>query len=83
MWCKNMKISEFKKITIGNYFYFEKFFKNGYSICIEPCLNGFDVGLYQNKILIGEKICTNCTNSNKENALEKALNIAKIKSLII
>lgn len=31
---------------------------DGYEICIEPCMSGWDVALYQNGEIVGDKICT-------------------------
>lgn len=40
--------------------YFSHILDDGYEISLEPCFNGFDVGIYTpQKELVGEKVCTN------------------------
>lgn len=53
---------------------------NQFKICLEPCLSGYDVGLYdlQNSLLI-PKVCTNIANfglKHRGDALYKAVRIA-------
>ena len=51
-----------------------------YEICLEKCLNGFDVALYLNSFLVGDKVCTNISNlSNQTLIKEEALRIANKK----
>lgn len=52
-------------------------------ICLEPCLNGFDVAIYENQSLLEPKVCTNIEKYNAWSrdssiaALSKALSLAK------
>lgn len=57
---------DFKKF-VGDihYFYYFEYNNLGYEVTLEPCLNGFDVALYNRDIrarryeLVTEKFCTN------------------------
>jgi hypothetical protein len=58
----------------------------GYEICIEPCMNGYDVALYdQSRDLVGNKICTKIDPESMDRvtfylfACRKALKIADKK----
>lgn len=52
-------------------------------ICLEPCLNGFDVAIYENQSLLEPKVCTDIENYNAWSrnssiaALSKALSLAE------
>jgi len=71
--------------------YFSYVFGDGRELCLEACLNGYDIALYdKDKILIGDKICTNIAGMMEAQimpgfsirtgeALEKALEIANKK----
>lgn len=80
-----------KKLTAKNFEYAENSgivyltYKSGsFEICLEPCLNGFCVGLYDdNQELLKPKACTNIdlvSMADKTNALgeplEKAMTLA-------
>jgi hypothetical protein len=57
-----------EKLTIGNFtrlgmagsfqHYFTYLDENGYEVCLESCLNGYDVAIYKDKELLVEKQCT-------------------------
>ena len=90
-----------KKLTIGNFkregpqgsfvHYFSHILEDGREVCLESCLNGYDVAIYdKNKNLIGKKECTNIEgmmemqimpgfSMGTSEALEKALKIANKK----
>ena len=76
---KKLKISDFERYgvegTFGHYFSYKE---GKYEICLEMCLNGYDVGLYIYESLIQDKICTNLEMGTKRTyeALNKALKIA-------
>lgn len=55
---KVLKFKDFK--NEGNYFSYES---GEHEVTLEPCLNGFCVGLYRNKILETPKKCTNLAGS--------------------
>lgn len=49
------------------------------SVCIEPCLSGFDVALYYQGDIVGNKRCTNINvvdEATQNKAIVTALNIA-------
>jgi len=60
-----------KKLTIGSFtrkgaqgsfgHYFSHILPDGKEVCLEACLNGYDVAIYDKEggNLIGEKTCTN------------------------
>jgi len=55
----NLKREDFSKIVIkglGMKSYFRAMF-HGFEIALEPCMNGFDVGIYRNEEMIGNKEC--------------------------
>jgi hypothetical protein len=56
---KPLSPTDFKKITLeGGYSYFSYKHPN-FEICLEPCLNGFDVAIYSNEQeLLDSKQCT-------------------------
>lgn len=75
-----LNITDFdtKKITKDLY-YFEHRDAVGRSVCIEPCLSGYDVGLYYHGDLMVAKRCTNIhviDELTNNDALVKALRIA-------
>ena len=83
---KKLTPADFKRIQIENtnLGYLSHTLPAGEEVCLESCLNGFDVAVYnKNKNLIGEKTCTNLNPINIILALNKALEIAnqKIKDL--
>lgn len=41
--------TEFKYIPINDYDGYYSYRGDGYELCLEPCLNGFDVGLYSHE----------------------------------
>lgn len=38
---------------------YQHYTHDGYEVCIEPCLNGFDIAIYKDMNLQVSKICTN------------------------
>lgn len=58
-----------KKLTLGNFkregsqgsfrHCFTYTDTNGFEVCLESCLNGYDVAIYKNKELLMDKQCTN------------------------
>ena len=91
-----------KKLTLGSFkreglqgsfgHYFSHIMEDGKEVCLESCLNGYCVGLYDKKggNLIGEKICTKIDGMLESQiisgfsimtgeALEKAIKIANKK----
>lgn len=85
---KKLKIEDFEKVVLGvgmpiTYRYFTKDMRQ---VCLEPCLEGFDIGIYDDdEYLIGEKRCTDLANVNANmvfgeevhpQALERAVEIA-------
>ena len=86
-----------KKPTLGSFkregqpgsfgHYFACFLDDGREVCLESCLNGYDIAVYRDKELIGEKVCTNIEGMlemqimpgfsiGTGEALEKAIKIA-------
>ena len=88
-----------KKLTIGDFtrkgikgsfgHYFSHILPDGREVCLESCLNGYDVAIYDKEggNLIGEKVCTNIDGMMESQilsgfslmsgeALEKAVEIA-------
>ena len=67
---RELERDDFKKVNLkglGQRYYFS--FREPYlqiEICLEPCLNGFDVGLYDTRYgeLFGRKECTNLQKEN-------------------
>ena len=96
-----------KKLTLGNFkregiqgsfgHYFSHILSSGEEMCLEACLEGYDIALYdKNKNLIGEKVCTRIEGMMEMQimpgfsmgtgvALEKAVEIAneKLKEFFI
>jgi len=91
-----------KKLTIGSFtrkgspgsfgHYFSCILPDGKEVCLESCLNGYDVAIYDREggSLIGEKTCTNIEGMIEAQiipgfsflsgeALEKAVEIANQK----
>lgn len=61
-------------------FYFSAFLPDGNEVCLESCLNGFEVAIYdKSKDLIGEKVCTNLTNFIGDVAFIEAIILANKK----
>jgi len=83
---KKLTIEDFEKVSFGVglptvYRYFTKDMRQ---VCLEPCLQGFCIGIYDDdENLIGTKKCTNLSNAHMtfgeevdKDALTKALKIA-------
>ena len=86
---KKLTIGSFKRNGVPGSFghYFSCDLEDGREICLESCLNGYDVAIYRNKELIGKKVCTNLEGMLESQimpgfsvmsgeALEKAIEIA-------
>jgi hypothetical protein len=60
---KILTLSDFNRINIGHYYYFS-YVEDEIEICLERCLNGFDIAVYDKaaKFLLLEKRCTNLSN---------------------
>ncbi len=57
---KQLIADDFQLIGLGSFTCcFTYTDEDGYEVCLEPCLNGFDVAIYKNKDLVIEKVCTN------------------------
>jgi len=58
---EELKIGDFKREGIAGSFghVFSKVLEDGREICLEACFNGYDVAIYRDQELIGEKECTN------------------------
>lgn len=62
---KKLTIEDFEKVSVGiglpiTYRYFTKDMRQ---VCLEPCLHGFCIGIYDDdEYLIGNKGCTNFGN---------------------
>jgi len=92
-----------KKLTLGSFkrngaqgsfgHTFTHYTKDGREVCLESCLSGYCVGIYdKNQNLIGEKTCTDIDgmlemqimpgfSMGTGEALEKAIEIANVKLL--
>lgn len=83
---KTLTIKDFKKVSVGVGFpeFYQHFTKDMRQVCLEPCLQGFCIGIYDDEEeLIGTKRCTNLSNEHMtfgeevdRDALEMALKIA-------
>jgi hypothetical protein len=87
---RKLCLGDFKREGISGSFghYFSYIFEDGRELCLESCLNGYDVAIYdKEKNLIGEKICTEIVGMLEMQiipgfsmgtgiALEKAIKIA-------
>lgn len=90
---KKLTIRDFKRVRVDEETppYFQYFTKDMREICLEPCISGFCVGIYDDdENLIGTKKCTDIKNDMQvgmdgmfrfgedvaEGALEKAVDIA-------
>ena len=72
-----LQTENFKIVKMGDCCggYFSTIYK-GREICLEPCCNGFDIGVYdQNQNILRPKICTNLTGANLISSLDKAVDI--------
>lgn len=69
--------------SFGHYFSYKD--ELGYEICLEACLNGYDVAIYKDMGLVGEKECTNIEgimpgfSAMSGEALNKAVEITNRK----
>ncbi len=85
-----LKLGDFKRIGEPGSFqhYFSHKLPNGNEICLEACMSGYCVGLYdKNQELLKDKVCTNIDNMaemqimpgfsmGSGGALKKAIEIA-------
>lgn len=93
---KKLKLGNFeRKGAQGSFDHYFTYKNNQYEVCLESCLNGYDVAIYDlSQNLIGEKECTNLKEMLETQimpgfsmmtgeAIEKALTIAnkKLKEL--
>jgi hypothetical protein len=89
---KKLTLGMFKRIVpLGSFGHYFSYKDDKYEVCLESCLNGYDVAIYDlNQNLIGEKTCTNIDgilgmqilpgfSFGTGEALEKALKIANKK----
>jgi len=91
---KEIKLGDFKRIGPPGSFghYFSYILPDGKEVCLESCLNGYDVAIYDKEggNLIGEKTCTNIQGMLESQivpgfsimtgeAIEKAIKIANKK----
>lgn len=91
---KKLTLGSFKRIGEPGSFkhYFSHILPDGKEICLEACLNGYDVAIYDKEggSLIGEKTCTNIQGMMESQiapgfsmmtgeAVEKAIKIANQK----
>ena len=95
-------MGKIKKLTLGSFtragvagsfgHYFSHILPDGKEVCLEACLNGYDVAIYDKKegSLIGKKTCTNIEGMAEAQiapgfsiltgeAIEKAIKIANKK----
>ncbi len=58
---KKLTIGSFKREVLqGSFGHYFSYKDEKYEVCLESCLNGYDVAIYDNnQNLIGEKECTN------------------------
>src|SRR3989304_6839056 len=89
---KKLTLGSFKREgSVGSFAHYFTYTDGKYEVCLESCLNGYDVAIYDvNKDLVGEKECTNIEgmlemqiipgfSMGTGEALEKALKIANKK----
>ncbi len=80
-----LRAINFQRKTLPNTlgFYFNCILPDGKEVCLESCLNGYDVAIYnkENGELIGDKTCTNLKAEEYEfwDAIDKAIEIANQK----
>lgn len=67
---------EFKFNKKYGYFFYQDY---GYEICIEPCLNGFDIGLYKDRVIVDPKICTDMNGEADQGLVEAYHKVIKKK----
>lgn len=71
-----LTFADFKKKREDTQPYYSHVFADKTEICLEPCLEGFDVGLYDSEQrLLRSKTCTKSAKE-PEAALRKALRLA-------
>jgi hypothetical protein len=84
---KKLTIEDFKKVAVGVGFpsFLQHYTKDMRQVCLEPCLEGFCIGIYDDEDeLIGEKRCTKITPNPEllgafrfgEEVSAEALNVA-------
>lgn len=75
-----LTLKDFTKHALENGFYLSHMMADGKEVCLETCLDGFDVAIYdRHQDLIGEKTCTRSGNSDSVSCLIEAINIANKK----
>ncbi len=79
-----LQLEDFTRIEVpGTYHaYFSHTLEDGREVCIEPCLNGFDIAIYNlDKDVIGEKTCTNMDGYQYQliEAMKRAIEIVNQK----
>jgi len=53
-----LKPSDFERVEVDKEHYYLGYKKDNIELCLEPCLDGFDVALYENGELLYPKECT-------------------------
>lgn len=86
---KKLVLGDFERVgsdgSFGHYFTYTD--KEGYEVCLESCLEGYDVAIYKDEELVAPKECTHISGMMDSQifpgfsvltgeALEKALDIA-------
>lgn len=73
---KKLILNDFKRKELHPGYYFSHK-TDKYEICLEVCLNGYDVAIYDlHQNLLRDKVCTNLVNIQSDEALIKAIEIA-------
>ena len=54
-----LSMNEFELVHLENQSFYYSYKQGFFEICLEPCLNGFDIGIYDGAFPIEPKLCTN------------------------
>ena len=89
---KELKLGDFERTGVpGSFGHYFRWRDKKIEVCLESCLNGYDVAIYDNyRELIGEKTCTNIKgmldtqiapgfSTKSGEAINKAIEIANKK----
>lgn len=74
---KLLTVADFKRIDLTPpRFYWSHVTEDEYEVCLEPCLNGFDVAIYdlEHQLVVRHKKCTNVRDMQKIEKLYEAIN---------